>query len=232
MKDQSFDKPAFLAQTPLFQSLPPDQHQALAQIAIGQSYQKGEVLFWEGEDESVGFFIVISGRVKVFKQSPLGKEQILQIFVAGQHFAEVPAFDGQPFPASAAALESTQVLFFPRTALVALMQAYPNIAITLLGIFARHLRWLAHVVEDLSLKDVPQRLAAYLLYLSDSPQGTLAQVELDITKGQLAAFLGTIPETLSRVFAKLSSEGVLEIEGARIRLLDLSRLRVLAGMSE
>jgi CRP/FNR family transcriptional regulator, dissimilatory nitrate respiration regulator len=92
---------------------------------------------------------------------------------------------------------------------------------------------LAKVVEDLSLKDVPQRLAAYVLYLSDSPQGTLEQVERDITKGQLAAFLGTIPETLSRVFAKLSSEGVLEIleiEGARIRLLDLSRLRALAGM--
>ncbi len=216
----------FLANIQLWWGLPEDQLDALAKIAIAKIYRKGEVIFEEG-DEGRGFFVVKSGRVKVFKLSADGKEQILHFFGDGEHFAEVPAFDGQCFPASAATVEKTELLFFPRTAFLALLQQHPTLAIAMLAVSARHLRRMAQIIENLSFKEVPGRLAVYLLYLSDR-NGKGEEVELDMTKAQLAAFLGTIPETLSRVFAKMSQDGLISLDGSRIKLLNLERLMVLA----
>ncbi|MEQ8958821.1 MAG: Crp/Fnr family transcriptional regulator [Coleofasciculus sp. C2-GNP5-27] len=216
----------FLANTKLWQGLPDEQLDAIATIAIAKSYHKGEVIFVEGQEGS-GFFVVRSGRVKVFKLSTEGKEQILEFFGAGEHFAEVPAFDGQSFPASATALEKTELLFFERDTFLDLLEQQPTIAINMLAVFARHLRRFARLIEDLSLKEVPGRLAAYLLYLnaqSEHPN----HVKLDITKTQLASLLGTIPETLSRVFAKLSQEGLISIQGSKIRILKPEKLRILS----
>jgi CRP/FNR family transcriptional regulator, dissimilatory nitrate respiration regulator len=218
----------FLSNIKLWRGLPSEQVEQLAKIAIAQTYSKGEIIFQAG-DEGSGFFIVVSGRVKVYKTSVEGKEQILHLFGAGDHFAEVPAFDGQNFPASAMALETSELLFFPRTSFLNLLQEQPSLAIKILGIFARHLRIMAQLVEDLSLKEVPGRLATYLLYLSDRNYSSDI-VELDMTKSQLAALLGTIPETLSRVFAKLSAEDIISTNGAKIKLLDRQRLIGLAAI--
>ena len=215
-----------MANVQLWRGLPEDQLDALAKIAIAKTYRKGEVIFEEG-DEGRGFFVVKFGRVKVFKLSTDGKEQILHFFGDGEHFAEVPAFDGQCFPASAAAIEKSELLFFPRTAFLALLEQHPTLAIAMLAVSARHLRRMAQIIENLSFKEVPGRLAVYLLYLSDR-NGKGEEVELDMTKTQLAAFLGTIPETLSRVFAKLSQDGLIAIDGSRIKLLNRERLTVLA----
>ena len=217
----------FLSNIKLWRGLPAEQIEQLARIAIAQTYSKGEIIFQAG-DEGSGFFIIVSGRVKVYKTSPEGKEQILHLFVAGDHFAEVPAFDGQNFPASAMALETSELLFFPRTSFLNLLQEQPSLAIKILGVFARHLRIMAQLVEDLSLKEVPGRVATYLLYLSDRNNKS-DTVELDMTKSQLAALLGTIPETLSRVFAKLSADQLIAIDGSKINLLDRKRLIGLAG---
>lgn len=215
----------FLQQTPIFQAVSEEQLNALANIAIPQTYKRSETLFWEG-DEGTGFFIVKSGRIKVFKLAPDGKEQILHIFGADEHFAEVPAFDGGNFPASAAAIEPSEVVFVPRAAFLMVLQQHPTLAIAMLSTFARHLRRLTHLVDTLSFKEVPERLANYLLTLSDR-NGNLDTVELDLPKGQLAALLGTIPETLSRAFYKLSQEGLIEINGTTMRLIDRDRLSAL-----
>ncbi|NJL47306.1 MAG: winged helix-turn-helix domain-containing protein [Leptolyngbyaceae cyanobacterium SM2_5_2] len=94
--------------------------------------------------------------------------------------------------------------------------------------FARHLRLFSHLVDNLALREIPARLANYLLSLSQQ-MSNAEIVELDLPKGQLAARLGTIPETLSRVFAKLSHEGLIQMEGGKIKLLDLDRLHQLAA---
>lgn len=206
----------FLQKTSIFQNLLEEQLQALANIAIPQTYKKGETLFWEG-DEGTGFFIIKSGRIKVFKVAGNGKEQILHIFGAEEHFAEVPAFDGGKFPASAAAIENSEVVFIPRTAFLLVLQQHPTLATAMLSTFARHLRRLAHLVDTLSFQEVPERLLNYLIMLSDR-NGKADVVELDLPKGQLAALLGTIPETLSRAFYKLSQEGMIEINGNKIKL--------------
>ncbi len=224
----------FLTQTQFFQGLSPENIEALAKIASAQTYQKNEVIFWQG-DEGRGFFLIVVGRVKVFKLSPEGKEQILHIFGVGEQFAEVPAFDGQCFPASAAALEPTELLFFPRAAFISLLEKYPSLGMQMLASLSRKLRRFTNIVENLSFKEVPGRLAAYLLYLHnlqrDNPGLNIQpnQVKLDITKGQLAALMATIPETLSRVFAKLSQAGLIEIDGAVISLLNIPELKRLSG---
>lgn len=127
-----------------------------------------------------------------------------------------------------------KLLFFPRAAWILLLEKYPNLGMQMLASFARKLRRFTNIIENLSLKEVPGRLAAYLLYLNniqrahiENPQPN--QVKLDITKGQLAALLGTIPETFSRVFAKLSQEGLIEINGAVITLSNIPELKRLSG---
>ncbi|NJK99406.1 MAG: Crp/Fnr family transcriptional regulator [Spirulinaceae cyanobacterium SM2_1_0] len=216
----------FLGRTQTFTDLAPEQLAMLAQIARSQSYQNREILFHQG-DEATGFFIVRSGRVKLFKLSSAGREQILHIFSTGDGFAEVPAFDGQCFPAHAMALEATEVLCFPRQHFLALLERQPTLAIDLLKTFARHLRRLALLVDNLSLREVPGRLAAYLLQQSRE-MDDVARIELDISKVQLAALLGTVPETLSRALQKLSHDGVIAVEGNVIVLCDRDTLEQLS----
>ncbi len=113
MNEQISQISQFLANTQMFNNLPSEHLRAVSKIAKLQTYQKKEPIFWEGE-VGVGFFIVFSGKVKIYKFSPEGKEQILHIFTREEHFAEVPAFDGKCYPASAEALTKTELLFFPR----------------------------------------------------------------------------------------------------------------------
>jgi CRP/FNR family transcriptional regulator, dissimilatory nitrate respiration regulator len=218
---------SFLSQTMMFQDLSVEQFLPIAQIAIAQFYSKGDIIFHQG-DEGIGFFVVKSGRVKVFKVSGDGKEQILHIFGSGDHFAEVPAFDGDCFPASAAALEKSELLFFPRQSFLQLLETQPKLAINMLKSFARHLRLFSHLVDNLALREVPGRLANYLLGLCEQFDNAQT-VELDLSKGQLAAKLGTIPETLSRVFSKLSREGAITVDGSKVTLCDRKRLNDLAA---
>jgi len=195
-------------------------------IVTDQAFGKGENIFAEGE-EANGFYVVITGRVKIFKLSPDGKEQILHFFGPGEPFGEVPVFAGQHFPASAEAMEESRVFFFPRKSFVDLIKRNPSLALNMLAILSKRLRRFAALIDDLSLKEVPGRLAAYLLYLSDQDRG-VEVLELTVTKAQLASLLGTIPETLSRILGRLSTQGLIETDGRRIRIMDREALRDLA----
>lgn len=202
----------------LFEGLPPEQIDDIADIAVMKTFERGETIFFEG-DLGIGFYMVGEGKVKIFKVSPSGKEHILHIFGNGEPFGEVPVFNGQPFPATAEALLKTQTIFFPRDRFVLLVEENPSIALSMLAVLSFRLRRFANQIENLSLKEVPARLADYLVYLSKE-QGEKDVVELDISKGQLASLLGTIPETLSRIFAKMSEEGLIQVNGRHITLLD------------
>ena len=215
-----------IARVPLFEGLPPEQIEDLAMIVTDQTFGKGEAIFSEGEDAD-GFYVVITGRVKIFKLSADGKEQILHFFGPGEPFGEVPVFTGQHFPASAEVMEESRVFFFPRKSFVDLIKRTPSLALNMLAILSKRLRRFAALIDDLSLKEVPGRLAAYLLYLSDQNRGAKV-LELAVTKAQLASLLGTIPETLSRILGKLSSQGLIESDGHRLRIMDREALRDLA----
>ncbi len=215
-----------LSETPLFSGLPEDQLREVEQIAIEKLCGKGETIFIEGDDGN-GFYVVVDGRIKIYKVSTEGKEQILHIFGAGEPFGEVPVFTGKPFPANAESLAKSRLLFFPRKAFVALISDNPSLALNMLAVLSTRLRRFTVQIENLSLKEVPSRLAAYLIYLAEE-QGREDSVKLHISKGQLASLLGTIPETLSRIFAKMSAQNLIQVSGSDISLIDLGGLKDLA----
>ena len=215
-----------IAAISLFNGLPSDQIEALAMIAIENSFIKGENIFSEDE-QATGFYVVIAGRVKVFKLSSEGREQILHIFGPGEVFGEVPVFAGKKYPASADALEQGRTLFFPRDSLIWLIEKNPSIALNMLAVLSRRLRSFTSMIDDLSLREVPGRLARHLLYLSEQKQNS-HDLELNITKGQLASLLGTIPETLSRILTKMTEQGIIESDGRKIRILDRDVVEELA----
>ncbi len=216
-----------IASTVLFGGLPEDGLDAIESIARERRYGRGELIFSEGE-EADGFYVVAEGQVKVFKLSPEGKEHILHIFGPGEPFGEVPVFTGRSFPASAQALAKSRLIFFPRSAFVDLISKTPSLALNLLGVLAMRLRQFTVQIENLSLKEVPGRLAAYLIYLAEEEAGDADRVLLPVSKRQLAGLLGTIPETLSRIFAKMTDNGLIEVEGATIQILDGEGLTDLA----
>ena len=215
-----------LASIPLFQGLPEEQIEDLAMIVVDQAFSRGQIIFSEG-DEGAGFYVVNSGRVKIFKLSSEGKEQILHIFGPGEPFGEVSLFAGQNFPANAEAMEKSRIFFFPREAFAGLIKKTPSIAMNMLGLLSIRLRRFTHLIDDLSLKEVPGRLAAHLLFLSEQKKGS-RELELSITKGQLASLLGTIPETLSRILGRMSTHGLIEMDGSRISILDKEGLEDLS----
>jgi CRP/FNR family transcriptional regulator, dissimilatory nitrate respiration regulator len=166
--------------------------------------------------------------VKVYKLSPEGKEQILHVIEPNEAFAEAAVFAGHRFPAHADAMEASKALFLPRQAFLGLVERHPSLALNMLADLSRRLHRFANLIESLSLKEVPGRLAAHLLYLSER-QDDRDELVLDLSKVQLASLLGTIPETLSRVLAKMAREGLIEVqEGRNIRLLDRESLEELA----
>jgi len=216
-----------ISQASLFKGLPVEQVEELSRICLDQRYRKGQELFSEGS-RAKGFYLAVTGKFKIYKLSPDGKEQILHIFGGGEIFGEVPAFAGENYPANAEAIEAGRALFFPRMSFLELIGREPAIAVNLLGILSQRLRRFTHMIEDLSLKEVPGRLAAYLIYLSER-SGSIQDLDLDITKTQLASLLGTIPETLSRILAKLAQQGIISVEGRTIRVLDRKSLESLAA---
>ncbi len=218
---------SFIGNIPLFKGLPPAQIKQLASLATYKPYKKGELIFSEGQ-EATGFYILIVGRVKVAKLAPDGKEQILHILGSQEPFGEVPVFAGERFPANAEAMEDSKVLFLPREEFIHLIKKEPSVAMHMLALLSQRLRQFSSLIENLSLKGVPARLASYLLYMSQHQQDK-GLLELDVPKTLLANFLGTIPETLSRILAKMTQEGLIEVDGRRIKLLNRRALEELAA---
>ncbi len=212
-----------LQQCRLFDGLPLDQLNEMIAICREKNYGRGESVFFEG-DKAAGYYIVAKGKIKIYKMSPAGKEHILHIFGPGEPFGEVPVFHDQPFPASAECLEKSQLLFIPKVEFVQLVYKNPSVALNMLALLSMRLHRFSTQIENLSLKEVPARLAGYLLYLQEE-QKNQNIVELEISKGQLASLLGTIPETLSRIFAKMSDEELIHVDGRIITILDTKALR-------
>ncbi|MFH1529557.1 MAG: Crp/Fnr family transcriptional regulator [Pseudomonadota bacterium] len=216
-------KEELLRGVPFLAPLPDRVLVALAGASRERRIEKDAFLFLDG-DEARAAWIVVTGRVAVQKESMDGRTQILHIWEAGDLLGEVALFGGDRYPASAQALEASQVLSVPRDAMVRILKEEPELSLVILGQMAKRLRHLVRLAEGLSLKEVPARLAVYLLGLLED-QGTDV-VRLGVSRGRLAGILGTIPETLSRVLGRMSDQGLLEREGrAVIRILDADALR-------
>ncbi len=210
----------------LFEGLSDAHVEELLGIAVDKAYEKNEMVFMEG-DRASGLYVSIEGMIKIYKLSQEGKEQILHIFGPGEPFGEVPVFSGGTFPAYAEAIVKSRALFFPRDTFIRLITGNPGFALNMLAVMSARLRRFTMQIENLTLKEVPGRLAVYLLMLS-SEQEESRIVRLKISKALLASFLGTIPETLSRMLARMADRGLIHVAGREIRLLDMDGLTALA----
>jgi CRP/FNR family transcriptional regulator len=215
-----------LIKSQLFGGLSEEYIAEIEKIAVDKNYNKGDVIFYDG-DEGEGFYLVVAGSVSVYKLSPEGKEQILHIVKEGDTIGAVPVFSGKSFPANARAISKSHLLFFDRKKFIQLIANKPSLTMNILALLSTRLREFTIQVENLSLKEIPGRLAAYLLYLSQE-QGNKDLIKLNISKGQLANLLGTGPESLSRALGNMKSKKLIEEKGANIRLINRGLLEELA----
>jgi CRP-like cAMP-binding protein len=217
-----------LSESQLFSGLDERSLDKVSEAAVLRKAVKQEMIFFEGETAEA-IFIVGKGKVKIFKMSQDGKEQILMIAGPGDTFAEAALFGGNKYPASAQALEDSEVAMISRERFVALLGENPDLAVNLIARLSGLLRKLASLVEKLSLTDVTARLAHHLLDQigeAANPQPTITLTE---KKTVLASILGTVPETLSRSLARLTREQVISVDGPSVKILDMKKLRELAG---
>ncbi len=218
------DSSDIISQCHLFNGVTKDDLHLLTSILKVRKYNKGELLFEEGA-EAEGFYVVASGKVKVYKLSPDGKERILHVVQTGNSFAEAAIFDNGRYPAFAETIDPARLLFFPKKDFLTLLSQYPQLAVNIIAGLSRFLRQFTVQIEDLTFRDVPARLARYLLSLSGERN---ISVSLPLSKSQLASNLGTTSETLSRTFRKLSDEEVIGVRGKHIDIIDSQRLLSLA----
>jgi len=214
-----------MRRVPLFSALGDEALGQLLNACRRQALPAGsQVLSPRQQAES--FYVILAGRVKVYKLSARGDEQILHLYGAGQTFGEAAMWAGGYFPAHAETLAETTLLVVRRSVLKSLLARNVEMAMGMLAGMSGKLREFNQLIEQLSLKDVPARLANALLAMPALP-GT-DTVVLKQTKRELASQIGTIPETLSRALKKLKAAGLIDVNGATITLIDPEGLAQIA----
>jgi len=219
-----------LKRNPLFSGLDDSGLQKVKGIAALHSFKKGNILFSQG-DGAQGFYLVINGKIKIYRLSPNGQEYVMRVVGPGETIAEAAVFSGKTYPASAEALEDSRLYSLKKTDFVALIRESPQLALNMMTGLSLLLRHLAQQVEDLSLKEVSARLARFLIEeaekISSVPVDGL-KIPLDMKKNLLASRLGTIGETLSRTLAKMKQKEIIHINKDIITVRSFQALKEIA----
>jgi CRP/FNR family transcriptional regulator len=225
------DKISALKGAALFSELEEADLRALAQRAVERRLARDEILFVAGE-EARGLFVIVSGSLRAFREGVDGREQVIHVERAGATIAELPVFDDQPYPSTVAAEEETVVLFLDKRDVKTLCLRRPQIALAALKLLAGRLRKCAELVEALSLREVDQRLARWLLAEARARgRRTEAGVEvaLALTNQQIAARIGSVREVVSRALSRLQQNGLIAVDGRRVVIGDEEALEIFAG---
>jgi CRP/FNR family transcriptional regulator len=210
-----------LKKTELFGSLKTAELKAISEVCVERKLQKDQILFQAGDD-CEGLFVIAKGSVRAIRENLQGREQVIHIEKAGATIAEVPVFDDQPYPSTVVAEEESELLFISTENVKKFCLKYPSIGLSALRLLAARLRKTAALVESLSLKEVDQRLAAFLL--QEFADKRLNKITLP-ANSVIAARLGTVREVVSRALSKLEREKLVSVdEKHTITLLDTQKL--------
>lgn len=224
-----------LKQVSIFSSLSEEELEKLASFSKLISYKYGDTLFFDSEPYA-GFYIVVKGMVKVYKYSKDGKEHILHIVTPFNTLAEVPLFENAGkifesdfrYPANCTAIDNdTTVILVRARPFISFIENNAPLAIKMMAGLAKRLRLMSHHLEEIALKDVNKRVASFIheaLKKLSKDNKPVKSFVLPITKTDLASYLGTIPETLSRTFRKFQEDGIIEVEDNTIRLKNITKL--------
>lgn len=224
------EKIAALRRTVLFGELNETELAVLAEHAVERRLARDEILFIAG-DEAQGLFVICSGALRAFREGVDGREQVIHVERAGATIAELPVFDDKPYPSTVAAEEPTVVLFLDKREVKALCLRFPQIALAGMKMLAGRLRRCAELVEALSLHEVDQRLARWLLSearLRGVKKEQAIEVTLVLTNQQIAARIGSVREVVSRALNRLQNNGLIVIEGRVIKIAEETALAVYA----
>jgi CRP-like cAMP-binding protein len=223
--DHRIDIPALLAHLPLFQALTHDQLAHVAAHTRSRRLPKGEMLFQKG-DPAHGFHIVVFGQIKLAFPSSSGNEKVVEIIGAKQSFGEAALFAQRPYPVFAQAIADTLLLHVGRDVIFELLATDVSFARNLLAGLALRMHALIHDVESYSLRSSAQRVIGYLLEICpDEPGAGSAEITLPTPKQVIASRLNLTPETLSRILHDLAEARLIRMQGKRIMIDDLRRLR-------
>ncbi|HEX4947498.1 MAG TPA: Crp/Fnr family transcriptional regulator [Blastocatellia bacterium] len=227
------DKVAALRRTILFGALSDAELAALAERAVERRLARGEVLFVAG-DEAAGLFVIAEGSLRAYREGLDGREQVIHVERAGATIAELPVFDDRSYPSTVAAEEETLVLFIDKRDVKRLCLERPNIALAALKLMAGRLRRCAELVEALSLREVDQRLADWLLSaarMHGTRVGENLQFTLHLTNQQIAARIGSVREVVSRALTRLQNNGLIVVDGRVVQIPDEEALELYADGS-
>ncbi len=214
----------------LFRRLKQDDRQRLAAVAAVRAFDKGEMLFSEG-DESDLMFTVLTGRVKVFKTTPRGTDVILELFGPGDPVGAVAVYESRPYPASAVALEPTSCLVVPRQAFFSMLESYPTMVRGLLVGLTHRLVELTNRLTELSGGRVEGRLARFLLKLATDigqrrDEGVF--IPLALSRQELADMIGTTIETSIRIMSRWGKDAIVRTDKDGFVILDRAALEAVA----
>jgi CRP-like cAMP-binding protein len=220
-----------LRRTRIFGELDEATLLALAERAIERTLARDEVLFIAGE-EARGLYVIVEGALRAFRVGVDGREQVIHVERAPASIAEVPVFDDGIYPSTVAAEEDSTVLFLDKRDVRRLCLEHPQIALAALKVLAGRLRHCAELVEELSLREVGQRLAGFLLgEAREKGRRTPAGIhfELTLTNQQIAARIGTVREVISRSLSRLQQGELIRVEGRHLIIPDEAALAAYAG---
>src|SRR5215208_4984035 len=190
----------------------------LTERIVAKQFAAGELIFAEGE-QCLGMYVVERGHVRIFKSSPGGREQVLSIDGPGSSVAELPVFDGGPYPASGSAVDDATVLLVRKQDFHALCLQHPEVALKVLRVVGARLRRLVGIIEELSFTTVRSRLAALLVRIANAEgkrTGDKCELMLPANNQELAAQIGTVRELVSRNLSRFQSEGLIQMDGRTI----------------
>ena len=233
MTAERTDLAVAIGKTALLSGLTPMELKTLAARTVRKLFSAGELLFSEGEPCN-GLHIIARGKVRIFKTSMSGREQVLAVNAPGESVAELPVFDGGPFPASAVAVEDAEIAFISRRDFQAYCMEHPEVALKVLQVVGDRLRRLVGIIEELSFTTIRQRLISALLKLAhnEGRQGSLGiEFQLPTTHQELANQLGTVRELVSRNLMRLQAEELLDVDARQIVVKDLAGLKALLETS-
>ena len=222
---------AALQSTTLFGSLTTEELTDITQRVVEVHLHRGEMLFLSGEPAR-GLYVIVDGEVRAFQQNEDGREQVMHINEAGSVLGDVPVFDDGPFPASAISEMETDVLLIEKNDVRELCAKYPSLALAALKLMATKVRRHASLVEALSLHEVGQRLALFLL--AEARSATLApevpeSFRLRLSNQEIASRIGSVRDVVSRALTRLKHEGLISLDNRNVTILNSAALKRYAG---
>jgi CRP/FNR family transcriptional regulator len=203
-----------LLSVPLYRRLPREERERLAAVTTARRFQKGEMIFSEG-DAADAFLTIASGRVKVFKMTPAGKDVILEIFGSGDPLGALAVYENRPFPASALALEETVCLAIRKQDFFDLLESHPSLVRGLLLSLTHRLVELTNRLAELTGGRVEPRFARLFLKLADQmgrPTDGGTFIPMALSRQELADLTGTTIETAIRIMSRWGKDGIVRTE--------------------